>query len=132
MSQAYYCPKLQRHRRPPLMVDTGLVFTTDRAVKARFAFGTNSGFVTVIPARRISKIVVKEQQCAGTHSVGYFFGGPFLANTLPHLGNGISGHGFQSLFASLPGEGLSASVVNVLWGLFNLPVGYLLVCRVGS
>jgi len=27
---------------------------------------------------------------------------------------------------------LSSSVVNVLWGLFNLAVGYLLVCRVGN
>jgi hypothetical protein len=27
---------------------------------------------------------------------------------------------------------LSSSTVNVLWGLFNLAVGYLLVCRVGK
>ena len=26
---------------------------------------------------------------------------------------------------------MSSSVVNVLWGLFNLAVAYLLVCRVG-
>ncbi len=63
--------------------------------------------------------------------VAYFFGGAFFANTLPHLGNGISGHAFQSPFASPPGEGLSSSTVNVLWGLFNLAVGYVLVCRVG-
>lgn len=66
------------------------------------------------------------------HHVAYFFGGAFLANALPHLGNGVSGHPFQSPFASPPGEGLSSSMVNVLWGLFNLAVGYLLVCRVGS
>ena len=66
------------------------------------------------------------------HYVAYFFGGAFLANALPHLGNGISGHAFQSPFASPPGEGLSSSTVNVLWGLFNLAVGYLLVIRVGS
>ena len=66
------------------------------------------------------------------HYVAYFFGGAFLANTLPHLGNGISGHPFQSPFASPPGECLSSSTVNVLWGLFNLAVGYLLVCRVGT
>src|SRR3984885_12203670 len=66
------------------------------------------------------------------HYVAYFFGGAFLANALPHLGNGISGHAFQSPFASPPGEGLSSSTVNVVWGLFNLVVGYLLVCRVGS
>jgi len=66
------------------------------------------------------------------HYVAYFFGGMFLANALPHLGNGISGHAFQSPFAQPPGVGLSSAVVNVLWGLFNLAVGYLLVCRVGS
>jgi hypothetical protein len=27
---------------------------------------------------------------------------------------------------------LSSSTINVLWGLFNLAVGYLLVCRVGN
>ena len=66
------------------------------------------------------------------HYVAYFFGGAFLANCLPHLGNGISGHAFQSPFATPPGIGLSSSTVNVLWGLFNLAAGYLLVCRVGS
>ena len=66
------------------------------------------------------------------HYLAYFFGGAFLANTLPHLGNGISGHAFQSPFASPPGVGLSSPIVNVLWGFFNLAVGYLLICRVGS
>ncbi len=66
------------------------------------------------------------------HYVAYFFGGVFLANALPHLGNGITGHPFQSPFASPPGEGLSSSTVNVLWGFANLVVGYLLVCRVGK
>jgi hypothetical protein len=66
------------------------------------------------------------------HFVAYFFGGAFLANTLPHLGNGISGYPFQSPFAHPPGEGLSSSTINVLWGLFNLAIAYLLVCRVGS
>jgi hypothetical protein len=66
------------------------------------------------------------------HYVAYFFGGAFLANTLPHLGNGISGQAFQSPFASPPGVGLSSATVNVLWGLFNLAVAYLLICRVGS
>jgi hypothetical protein len=66
------------------------------------------------------------------HYLSYFFGGAFLANTLPHLGNGVSGHAFQSPFASPPGVGLSSSMVNVLWGLFNLAVAYLLICRVGD
>ena len=66
------------------------------------------------------------------HYVAYFFGGAFLANSLPHLINGVSGHPFQSPFASPPGVGLSSAVTNVLWGLLNLAVAYLLVCRVGS
>jgi hypothetical protein len=66
------------------------------------------------------------------HDLAYFFGCAFLANTLPHFGNGISGHAFQSPFATPPGVGLSSSMVNVLWGFFNLAVGYVLVCRVGN
>ena len=73
-----------------------------------------------------------EDEMRWYHDVAYFFGGAFLANTLPHLGNGISGHPFQSPFASPPGVGLSSSTVNVLWGLLNLAVAYVLICRVGS
>lgn len=65
------------------------------------------------------------------HYIAYFFGGAFLANAVPHFVNGVSGNPFQSPFASPPGEGLSSSTVNVLWGFFNLAVGYVLVCRVG-
>ena len=64
--------------------------------------------------------------------VSYFFGGAFLANAVPHLVSGVMGRPFQSPFAKPPGEGLSSSTVNVLWGLFNLAVAYVLVCRVGS
>jgi len=66
------------------------------------------------------------------HYLAHFFGGAFLANTLPHLVNGVSGNSFQSPFASPPGVGLSSALVNVMWGLFNLVVAYLLICRVGS
>jgi len=66
------------------------------------------------------------------HYLSYFFGGAFLANAVPHFVNGVSGNAFQSPFASPPGIGLSSSTINVLWGLFNLAVGYLLVCRVGT
>ncbi|MGA9666204.1 MAG: hypothetical protein WBQ69_07110 [Gallionella sp.] len=66
------------------------------------------------------------------HYIAYFFAGAFLANAIPHLGNGVSGNAFQSPFASPPGIGLSSSTVNVLWGFFNLVIGYLLVCRVGA
>ncbi len=65
------------------------------------------------------------------HFIAYFFGGAFLANTIPHLVNGISGRPFQSPFASPPGQGLSSSTVNVLWGMLNLAVAYGLIVRVG-
>ena len=66
------------------------------------------------------------------HYVAYFFGGAFIANFVPHFVNGVSGRPFQSPFASPPGEGLSSSMVNVLWGLFNLLIGYLLIVGVGK
>jgi hypothetical protein len=66
------------------------------------------------------------------HYFSYFFGGAFLANAIPHFVNGAMGHSFQSPFASPPGQGLSSAMVNVLWGAFNLFMGYLLVCRVGT
>ena len=63
--------------------------------------------------------------------VAWFFGGLFLVNTAPHLMIGISGSPFQSPFATPPGKGLSSSTVNVLWGMFNLAVAYLLLARIG-
>ena len=64
--------------------------------------------------------------------LSYLFGGAFLTNAIPHFVSGVMGRPFQSPFASPPGEGLSSSTVNVLWGFFNLAVGYLLICRVGE
>jgi len=66
------------------------------------------------------------------HLVSYFFGGSFLTNAVPHFVSGLMGRPFQSPFAKPPGKGLSSSTVNVLWGFFNIVVGYLLVCRVGD
>ena len=65
------------------------------------------------------------------HNLSYFFGGAFLANAVPHFVSGVMGHPFQSPFAKPPGEGLSSSTVNMLWGFLNLVMGYVLVCRVG-
>ena len=65
------------------------------------------------------------------HYIAYFFGGAFLANTIPHFVAGVSGSPFQSPFASPPGQGLSSATVNVAWGMFNLVVAYVLLARVG-
>ncbi len=64
--------------------------------------------------------------------LSYFFGGIFLANAVPHVVSGMMGRPFQSPFARPPGEGLSSSTVNVLWGFFNIVIGYVLVFRVGD
>ena len=63
--------------------------------------------------------------------VACFFAGIFLANAVPHYVNGISGDAFQTPFANPPGVGLSPPVVNVLWALFNIVIGYVLI-RVGK
>lgn len=67
-----------------------------------------------------------------SHGVSYFWGGMFLVNAIPHLVSGVMGRPFQSPFAKPPGEGLSSSTVNVVWGSFNAAVGYLLVFHVGA
>jgi hypothetical protein len=61
-----------------------------------------------------------------------FFGGCFLSNAIPHFVSGVMGRPFQSPFAKPPGQGLSSSTVNVLWGVFNFAVSYVLICRVGE
>jgi hypothetical protein len=66
------------------------------------------------------------------HDVAYFFGGAFLANAIPHAVSGLMGRAFQSPFANPPGEGLSSSTVNVIWGFINLLVAYLLLVHVGD
>jgi hypothetical protein len=54
----------------------------------------------------------------------YFFGGAFLTNAIPHFVS-VMGEPFQSPFAKPPGQGLSSSTVNVLWGFFNIVLGTL-------
>jgi hypothetical protein len=44
----------------------------------------------------------------------------------------MMGRPFQTPFAKPPGKGLSSSTVNVLWGLANFVIAYVLVARVGN
>ena len=67
-----------------------------------------------------------------SHTIAWFFGGAFLLNAIPHIVAGSMGRPFQSPFAKPPGEGLSSSMVNVVWGFVNLVVAYLLICCVGT
>lgn len=66
------------------------------------------------------------------HDISYFFGGVFLANAIPHFVSGTMGRPFQSPFAKPPGEGLSSSVVNVIWGFVNFVAAYFLIIRAGQ
>ena len=61
------------------------------------------------------------------HYVAVFFAGSFLTNVVPHFVNGISGNSFPTPFANPPGKGLSSPLINILWALFNLVIGYLLL-----
>ena|SRR5208283_2362393 len=65
------------------------------------------------------------------HYVACFFAGIFLANTVPHFVHGVSGDSFPTPFSNPPGKGLSSPIVNVLWALANLLIGYILL-KVGK
>jgi len=60
------------------------------------------------------------------HYIAGFFAGVFLTNVVPHFVNGISGNAFPTPFANPPGKGLSSPLINILWALLNLLIGYLL------
>ena len=66
------------------------------------------------------------------HLLAYFVGGAALANSVPHIVCAVTGRPFQTPFAKPPGEGLSSSLVNFLWGFANLVLAYWLLCKVGS
>jgi hypothetical protein len=66
------------------------------------------------------------------HDLAYLFGGAFATNAVPHFVSGVMGRPFQSPFAKPPGEGLSSSTVNVVWGFANFVIAYLLLARVGQ
>ena len=59
--------------------------------------------------------------------IAWFFAGAFLCNSLPHLVAGLQGRPFPSPFAKPRGVGNSSPLVNVLWGMFNVVVGLVLL-----
>ncbi len=58
--------------------------------------------------------------------IACFFAGLFLTNAVPHFVHGISGDRFPTPFAKPPGKGLSSAMVNVVWALLNIAIGYIL------
>ena len=66
------------------------------------------------------------------HFPAYFFAGAFFANFVPHFVSGVLGRTFPTPFASPPFRGPSSPRVNVLYGMCNLAVAYVLLLRVGE
>jgi hypothetical protein len=64
--------------------------------------------------------------------LAYIFAGVFITNGVPHFVQGVAGNRFQSPFASPPGVGESSPLVNVIWGLINFAIGYVLIFKVGE
>ena len=60
------------------------------------------------------------------HYLMCFFGGAFLANFVPHFVSGITGHAFPTPL-NPPPLGKSPPMTNVIWGLINLGVAYVLL-----
>ena len=60
------------------------------------------------------------------HYLLCFVGGAFATNFVPHFINGISGRPFPTPL-NPPPAGMSSPVINVLWGVINLAVAYLLL-----
>ena len=63
--------------------------------------------------------------------VAAFVSGAAFANFVPHFVQGTCGNAFPTPFAKPPGRGLSSPTVNVLWALFNLLLGYVLLLHSG-
>jgi hypothetical protein len=60
------------------------------------------------------------------HYFSGFWAGMFISNFIPHFVKGVCGDRFPTPFSKPPGKGLSSPIVNVLWSLLNLFVGYVL------
>jgi hypothetical protein len=58
-----------------------------------------------------------------------FFAGIFICNCIPHLTAGLQGKSFPTPFGKPRGVGNSSALINVIWGLFNLLIGLLLLSR---
>jgi hypothetical protein len=65
------------------------------------------------------------------HYAACLLAGILLTNAVPHFVHGISGDSFPTPFANPPGKGLSSPLLNVLWALANLLIGYILL-RIGK
>ena len=58
-----------------------------------------------------------------------FLSGVLFANGIPHFVNGISGNQFPSPFSDPAFFGPSSALINILWGLFNFILGYIVFVK---
>lgn len=58
-----------------------------------------------------------------------FSAGIFLANSIPHFVNGISGNAFPTPFSNPPGKGLSEPIINIVWSFVNMAIAYFLFVK---
>lgn len=65
------------------------------------------------------------------HYLAAIVAGFLLGNAVPHFAAGVMGQAFPSPFADPPGVGLSSPLINTIWGLVNILIGYVLL-RVGK
>ena len=59
--------------------------------------------------------------------VADFWAGAFICNCIPHLAAGLQGRPFPTPFSTPRGVADSPPLANVVWGMFNVVVGCLLV-----
>ncbi|MCW7539631.1 hypothetical protein OOT46_17445 [Aquabacterium sp. A7-Y] len=61
--------------------------------------------------------------------VAHFFVAVFAVNGVPHFVHGLSGRRFPTPFAKPPAVGDSRPLVNVVWGMANFALAWLLYHR---
>jgi hypothetical protein len=59
--------------------------------------------------------------------VACFFSGVFLVNIAPHLVHGIDGDYFPTPFGNVLGTVPTSPIVNILWAMLNLVIGFSLL-----
>ena len=59
--------------------------------------------------------------------VACFFSGVFLVNVTPHLVHGIDGDFFPTPFGKVLGTAQTSPIVNILWAMLNLVIGFSLI-----
>jgi hypothetical protein len=109
----------------------GVDVCTTKIQMEGFRFGSLDAFVRRVFGE-ITMIILE--------SISYFISGAFIANSIPHIVNGISGKKFpeKSPFKNNSQDNSAfevfffSPIVNVVWGVLNLSIGFVLPNIMGS